>query len=306
MMSLLSIHVLLLLGPGWIYQPHQDDKTTKGKRESPTGAVIPASAVSELTVAIEKAKRQLDESVADRDTFHAQNAEVFFEADAIIQELRQLRACEFEKMLEADSTKAQFEAIRTVKPEDMPVTPELQKRVVANQKVVRIEERLRNAELELISLSSQTTGTVADNRIESARAVRDALAQELQSTEAEVLLRESVDMMEETRRNFLEALEVLTRTKDRLQLALHRQRDLESKQNKYAELVNTANERRREYERLLEQRRMLESLPALINALDSIQTSAKKSGKNVEMTVTWDLNGSASGPNVTMRLNGAD
>lgn len=299
MITPLTLGLALLTCFAW--QPARQDAQALKASVNPTGDCRPKAAIAELDKSIELARKKLDECQQAANLFQFEYGDGLLQVDGNRQAIETLRAIIVKKAVEVDALKANYEAVHTVRPEDPPISNDLQNRVASNPRVCRIEERLRNAELDVIALSS-SGDTVTAVRLEAAKAVRDALEQELRSTQAEVIVRLNTDLIEETRREYLNTLDTLCVAKDRLCLAEFEQLDLNAKKRKYDELVAQTDSARCEHDRLVEQRRMLETMPSLISALDSYREDAKKAGKNIEISVTWDLSQSAKGPNVTMKL----
>ncbi len=304
-MSISFILGIVAFAPGASnWQPVGESEHKQGQVAKAEQAMPSTAAVAALDKSIQEAKRLFEASNDAVDAYLNNRDGEFLDDVAMREKIRTLREHEIEKTLLTDGLKYRFEAYQSVNPEDLPVTPDVQKRLAADPKIRRLEERLQDADLRVITLSSRTDVSRDSAELEAATAVRDALEQQLQLYQAEVIVRMNTDSIEDCRRDYLESLEALTMIKDRRIVAYQELLNCEAIRRQYDRLVEERNAKRRDYERLFEQHRLLESVPAMIESLTILREKAAKDGKYIEFSVTWDLGQSASGPNVTMRLAG--
>jgi capsular exopolysaccharide synthesis family protein len=159
--------------------------------------------------------------------------------------------------LEVDSLgkKAQWEALQEANPESLPITPDLAHQLEADPKLLQLEQDLQRVEDGLSTIS----GRYGPNHrmVREATAARDKAADRLAEEKAQKILRYQSELIEQARRNFLEAQEQLVKVREQLAQAQAEQRDNEVKLFRYNSMVEEKEQLRQQYERLVEQHHLL-------------------------------------------------
>ena len=139
-----------------------------------------------------------------------------------------LKAIETELSLDTDGKRAQFEAVQDKNPEDMPVTPELQILLNGDPIISQLDQRVQQTDESLRAMK--------DRYEPNHRLVIEAQAQLVMASEraakerAQKAVKYNTVLIEQTRREYLEALEQLTKVKERRILAETERRNHDAEQ----------------------------------------------------------------------------
>jgi polysaccharide biosynthesis transport protein len=161
-----------------------------------------------------------------------------------------LKAIETELGLDTDGKKAQFDALQDIKPEELPITPELQNQLNGDPVIYQLDQRVQEADELLRALQ----GRYGPNhrRVKEAQSSLEIASERAAGERAQKAVKYNTDLIEQTRRNYLEALEQLTKVKDRRILAEQEQRDKDAKHWKYKKLLEESEQMKAAYERQLD------------------------------------------------------
>ncbi|MBN2559653.1 MAG: P-loop NTPase [Phycisphaerae bacterium] len=171
------------------------------------------------------------------------------------EHLLTLEALVTELEVEMLGRKTQWENLMNARPEDLPITAELQAILNADFLIMQLERSAQDAEANL-SLAEARYGK-NHPMVKNARLARDAAAQRAQEERSVKLLRFQQEQIEQARRNFLEAQQQLTELKERLFEARADQRDRDAKYARYLRLMEERDLLRFQYEALLEQQNVV-------------------------------------------------
>ncbi len=229
--------------------------------------------VSEIEDQQKRGIRQADEQLSKELT----RANTIFEAKR--QEIETLRASEqvlteggegpSERLLtlmalvteievETLGRRTQWEALRDARPEQLPITPDLQALLDQDPALYQLEQRRQNAQ-EMYRLASERFGPnhrVARESRASLSSAEDRIAEE----RAVKIVRYQNDQIEQARRSYLEANEQLLALRESLNQARAEQSDRDAKYARYLRLLEERDLLRKEYEGLLEQKNMVNAI----------------------------------------------
>ncbi|HWL92961.1 MAG TPA: polysaccharide biosynthesis tyrosine autokinase, partial [Phycisphaerae bacterium] len=180
----------------------------------------------------------------------------------VMQEVRErvltLDALVTELDVELLGRKSQYETLQTVRPEDMPITAELQAILQNDPTLFQFEQRLIQAQ-EMLNQASRRYGP--NHRIvRESTAQRDAADQAFRQDQAAKILHYQSRQIEQARRNYLEAQDQQLALREKLMTAKSEQRDMQVKLADYDAKVADQELLQLDYEKKLEQKNMLEAI----------------------------------------------
>jgi capsular exopolysaccharide synthesis family protein len=211
--------------------------------------------------AIRESREQVDEEVQRaRQEYDAKRREIErLQADAEVwsataggpsEELLTLQALVTELEVEAVGRQAQWGALKNARPEDLPITAELDAILSADPTIAMAERAMQESEAAL----SEAEASYGRNHpvVKRARIRRDSAASNLLEERAVKQVRYQKEQIDQAYRNYAEALEQKDALRERLAEATAEQRDRDVKYARYISLREEADLLRLQLEQLLE------------------------------------------------------
>jgi capsular exopolysaccharide synthesis family protein len=171
------------------------------------------------------------------------------------ERLLTLQALVTELEVEMLGRKTQWEALQGARPEDLPITADLQALLDQDPTLYQMEVRRQTA-VESLNVAAERFGP-------NHRVVREVKVA-LESVEARLAEERAVrvvkyqnEQIEQARRSFLEAQDQLLSLKESLEAAKAEQRDKDAKYARYMRLLEERDLRKKDYEGLLEQKNLI-------------------------------------------------
>ncbi len=164
------------------------------------------------------------------------------------ERLLTLQALVTELEVELVGRKALWEQLQSIKPEEVPITADLQALLDNDPVIVRLQ-----ASVEEVEQSLRTTlDRFGENHtmVKQLRASRDSIADRLAEERAVKVVRYQNEQVDQARRGFLEAQEQLLKLKDKLAEAQSEQRDRDRKYNNYVRLLEERDQLKLQLENL--------------------------------------------------------
>lgn len=199
---------------------------------------------------LDDAKREYDAKQQEIDNYRSNEEVQLRPGEEGNETIATLKAVVTELELDTDGKKAQYEAISAIKPEDLPITPELKNQLDNDPMIYQYDQRVQQADETLRAMQARYGPN--HRLVKEAQAQLDLAAERAGSERAQKIVKFNSDLIEQTRRNYLEALELLTRAKDRLILADREQRDKDAKQWRYQKMLEEAEQLKTDYEKKLD------------------------------------------------------
>lgn len=208
------------------------------------------SADEQLAEEVNRAKQNFEQVKREIENFSNEfSMASSHEAD---EELLTLRALVTELQVEALGLRTQWENLRNAKPEDMPITPQLQAILSEDPIIDVLERRLLAADqdLDMALLRFGRNHRV----VRAARENRDAAAERVNQERAAKTLRYKNRQIQRASSNYHEAQDQLMALQDKLFEAKAAQRDKDVKRQQYEALFDERDMARFQYETLLEKK----------------------------------------------------
>lgn len=203
----------------------------------------------------DRSKAELDRLQTQLDDFRRTEEGVGTGRDELKEKVATLTAIETELAMDMDGKRSIFEQFQGVKPDDLPITPDLQALLGSDQTILQLDNRARQAEEELNAAEAKFG---PKHRIVlQAKAVRDAAMDRATEERAAKTLRYKVDQLDQARRNYLEAQAQLLSIRERLATAQAELQDKEQKYATYLRLEEDAKTAKATYEQVVTQRQIL-------------------------------------------------
>lgn len=199
--------------------------------------------------------------------------------------------------------KSEWESLQEAKPEELPVTGDLQAMLANDSRLMRLEDRQLQAEEDVAVASAKATGDENHRDVKAAKSVRDFIADQLTAEHAQKLTRLQAERIASARHDYLACTEQCLKLKERLFNAEQELRDRDAKQWRYRMMLEECNRFKSRYERLLEEKQSLGRLPRLLETLKALQHTMIASKDDVDISVTLDLDKPDAGPQVTFKLS---
>lgn len=230
-------------------------------------------AFDQLSEELNRAKTLYEAKQKDIDTYR-QNEEVLGTSrDELKEKLLTLTALETELQMDMLGKRTQYEQLQGARPEDLPITPDLQAMLNADPRILQLDGALQQSESEL-NLAKERFGE-NHRQVKALRAARDAAAQRVQEERNVRTLQYHTDQIDQSRRNYLESQQQLVAVKERLQEARAEQQDKDQKYAAYLRLEQEAETLKAQYEQLVEQRNLLQMTLGLERTVQiTVQSSA--------------------------------
>lgn len=151
--------------------------------------------------------------------------------------------------------RTQWEALENARPEDIPITPDLQALLDQDPIIIQLQGRLQAADDALV-VAQERFGR--NHRVvREAQVVRDTAADRLAEERAVKVSRYQTDQIDQARRSYLEAQEQLLSLRELSREARAEQQDRDAKYARYMHLVEERDLARLQYENLLEQKNLV-------------------------------------------------
>jgi hypothetical protein len=254
-------------------------------QESPTGAPAQSTVPSAADI-VRNARQQLEELLMHED-------------DAELVMMRTLRAQIAELTIRFLEKKNEWEMLNEARPEDLPITGDLQAMLANDPRLMRLEERHLQAEEEVAVATAKARGDENIPDVEMAKSVRDFISDQLTAERAQKLVQLQAERIARARHDYLATQEQLLDWMERLFAAEQEARDKDTKRWRLHKLLEESERYRRRYERLLDERQMLAAVPRTLEMLAEMQRIALA---GIEVAVTLDLGKADAGPQITFKL----
>lgn len=209
----------------------------------------------QLTEEVARAKKELDDKRKEIEAYRGRE-EVLGTANKQAEEqLLTLTALVTELGVDLLGKKAEWEALKDVEPEELPITPELQAMLNNDPAIYQLQQRLQMAEQELNM--AKTRFGPKHRAVTEAQHMRDAIADQIMQDRAQKTLDFQNQQIEQARQNFLYTQEQLLVLQERLTEAQASQRDRDVKFAQYKRMEEEAKMLTAAYEELQDQKRIL-------------------------------------------------
>ncbi|MCD4726388.1 MAG: hypothetical protein K8R46_01910, partial [Pirellulales bacterium] len=231
-------------------------RTTQDQLESEISRAL--SRLSTKNAEIEKARASGDMVGVVRDT------------PAPNERLLTLIALVTELEVETLGRKSQWDALQNSNPEQLPITPDMQAIIAADPRILAFENKLMMAE-EALEATSDRFGS-EHKMVRNARSARDRAELMVRQERSLKLVRLQAELIEQARRNWLEAQDQLLVLKEKLQTAMAEQRDKDKKFASYLRMMEDRELLKLQYEEMLKQK---DHLAMLLGQKKSVQIALR-------------------------------
>jgi len=208
------------------------------------------SAEDQLSDELDRAKTAYEAIKKEIETFRQTVEFSSLSGQEANENLLTLTSLVTELEIEMLGRKTQWEVLQNAKPEDMPITADLQAILAQDPAIQRLEQGLLGAEQSL-DTALQHYGPKHRLAVQ-ARATRDAMATRVEQERATKILTYQKQQIDQAKRNFLEAQDQLLALKEKLFDAKAVQRDKDIKKARYESLLDDRDQARFRYESLLQ------------------------------------------------------
>lgn len=242
-------------------------------------------AMENLDKELARARSSLSRKQTDLDHYRRSSEGMGVGREELREKIATLTAIETELAMDMDGKRTLFEQLQGVKPEDMPITPDLQRVLRKDKKIQMLEEKLADAEEKLAEVEARHG---SDEDIATARKMRDFAADRVGEERAAKTLRYMVDQIDLARRNFLEAQAQLLSVRERLATA---QAESQDKEQQFAESLRLQREcdtLQEMVDSLSNQHSQLASIPRIAQLATVIRDSLVKDTDDFEITIKFD------------------
>ncbi|MBK8269872.1 MAG: polysaccharide biosynthesis tyrosine autokinase [Planctomycetes bacterium] len=207
---------------------------------------------------LERAKRAYDEINKSITNFQQTAAVSDTDVAKVQENVLTLSAMATEFAMEIQSRKAQWESLQAFRPEDLPITTELQAFLNSDPILLNLQANYLAAQQQL----EQAMRRYGPNHrtVKEATMNRDAAYQNFESDRAGKIIQYQARMIEQSKRNYLEYNDQYLSLSEQLKSAEAEQRDKDSKLAEYKALLDQRELARIDYEKMLEQKNMLEMI----------------------------------------------
>jgi capsular exopolysaccharide synthesis family protein len=169
--------------------------------------------------------------------------------------LATLRAMVTEIEIDMLGKKSQWEALKEARPEDLPVSAELQHILNQDPQIFQLDQRAQAAEDDYRSLTVRYGQN--HRMVKEYKARRDQAAENANTERAKKILKYQAEQIETARRLYLEAQEQALKLKDKLFQSEQEQRDKDAKYWRYQKMLEESELYKDQYEKILEQNQQL-------------------------------------------------
>ena len=239
-----------------------------------------------LASEMQRAKQTLDQRQSDLDNFRSNQETAGTGRDELKEKVLTLTAIETELAMDMDGKRTIFEQLQNANPEDLPVTPDLQAILNADQTILQLDNRARQAEEELRAAEVRFG---ANHRIvQQLKASSDAAADRAREERQMKMLQYQMQQVDQARRNYLEAQAQLLAIRERLATAQAELQDKEQKYASYLRLEEEVESLKKRYEQLVEQR---DFVVMTLNQDQTVQITRLSQAKepNRRASPKWEL-----------------
>lgn len=212
-------------------------------------------AFDQLSEELSMAKRLLDGKQAEIDAFRQSEAAMGTARDEIKERLLTLTALQTEIQLDVLGKKTIYEQLEKVKPEDLPITPDLQALLNSDPRIMSLDQRYQQTEEELNSAKSRFGPN--HRVVKQLQAARDAAADRVAEERVRKTMQYQSDQIDQAKRNYLDAQSQLLAIGERVQEARSEQQDMDQKYASYERKQEEATQLKQQYEQLLEQQNVV-------------------------------------------------
>jgi len=208
---------------------------------------------------LQTAKRLYEEKEREIEAFQRHEALPAKDGNIANETLATLRALVTELEVDMLGKKAQWEVLEKVRPEDLPITADLQQLVSADPGVVELDQKRTAANDKYQALEARYGPN--HRLVKESKAQRDEAARQAETERSAKILKYNTQQIEQSRRNYLESQEQLTKLKERLFAAEQENRDKVQSQQRYQKLLEERDLLKSQYERIQEQKRRYDQNP---------------------------------------------
>ncbi len=224
----------------------------------------------QLGTELGRAKQLLDGQNKQIESFRSEEEVLGTAGREVDEKLFTLTALVTEVEVDMLGKKAQYDALKNVTPDQLPITAELQNLLNTDPTIYQLEQRLQTFEEQLNSVSIKYGPN--HRMVKETQQAKDIAADRVQQERARKIVGFQNDQSEQSKRNFLEAQENLVSLKDRLLKVRDEQRDKDAKQARYLRMQEEVEQLKTQYEQLQEKKHFLD---ITLRQEKSIQIEAK-------------------------------
>ncbi len=202
-----------------------------------------------------RARQLLEGKQKEIENFRTNEEVLGTSRDELKDKLLTLTSVETELQMDWAGKKAEFENLQNLRPEDLPITPQLQALLAADPRLAMLEQSYQQADEQL----RQAKARLGDNHrtVKQLQSASDAAAERVAEERARKILQYQTDQIEQARRSYLESQQQLLTVKERIQEARSEQQDKDQKYNNYLRMEEELVQLKLHYEQLLEQQTLM-------------------------------------------------
>ncbi|MBE7506022.1 MAG: M28 family peptidase [Planctomycetia bacterium] len=283
---------------------HARPAPTAHAHERPAAGMDDALAKMDLDIA--RARMMLDDKRSELDQYRQRATQTGTGVDELREKVLTLTAIETELAMDMDGKRTVFEQFDKVRPEDMPITPDLQALLQKDKKIQRLEDKAAEAEEKLVEATARHKDDVEDHPdVAAARAVRDFAADRVSEERATKALQYRVRQKDQARRQYKQAQDQLLAIRERLAGAQAELQDKEQKRTAMLRLEQECATLTTAYDALVNQRRQLASVPRIAQLAQVIRDTLVQETDDFEITVKFDANRPDTTLEITLRPRSA-
>jgi capsular exopolysaccharide synthesis family protein len=201
-----------------------------------------------LSKELERVKKDLDRRQAELDAFRGREQVLGDAGKEISEKVLTLTALVTEMELDMLGKKAQYDNFKNARPENLPVSNELQNLLNADPLIAQLDQGLIQLDQ---SLSDALSRYGKNHRIvKDLQSQRDQIAERAMAERTQKLTKYQTEQIELAMRNYLETQDQMMSIKDRLTQAKEEQADRDSKYADYVRMLEERDAVKANYERL--------------------------------------------------------
>lgn len=208
-----------------------------------------------LSEELNRAKLLLEGKQKEIENFRTNEEVLGTSRDELKDKLLTLTAVETELQMDWAGKKAEFENLQNLKPEDLPITPQLQALLAADPRLAMLEQSYQQADEQL----RQARARLGENHriVKQLQYAADAAAQKASEERSRRILQYQTEQLDQARRSYLEAQQQLLAVQERIHEARSEQQDKDQKYNNYLRMQEEVDSLKLHYEQLLEQQTLM-------------------------------------------------
>lgn len=224
----------------------------------------------QLTKELNRAQTLFEAKGKDIEDMRA-NEEVLLQGgEGPSERLLTLMALVTELEVETLGRKTMWESLQGARPEDLPITADLQALLDQDPAIAQLEGRRQNAQ-EMLRVAQERFGP-NHRASKDARAAMESAEDRLTEERAVKIIKYQNEQIEQARRSYLEAVEQSGALREKLYEAKEEQRDQDKKYARYMRRLEERDLLKKEYESLMEQKNQIR---AMISADKSVKIEVR-------------------------------